>query len=265
MTMALLSFVGAVATHNAMHTPIFKARWANRIFQCVLTVWGGQTVSVYVPGHNLSHHKHLESALDAMRTTKARWRWNLLNGVFFLVSVRSVFLMEFRYAAVMKKKSRAFFRQYVAEYAALVATVGVLAAVDAQKLLLYVVVPWAYSIWGIVTINYLQHDGCDPQSAMNHSRNFVGRWVNWFTLNNGFHGIHHMKPGLHWSLLREEHERVVHPFIHPSLEQRSLLAYIWRTFILPARRMTYDGRPIELPPPTADDSWIPGAPEKGVS
>ena len=103
--------------------------------------------------------------------------------------------------------------------------------------------PHQYAAWGIITMNLLQHDGCDENSEYNHSRNFVGKLVNWWTYNNGYHTIHHMEPGLHWSLLPAEHAKRVAPFIHPNLDQPSLLAYLWRTFVWPGKRMTYDGKP----------------------
>lgn len=37
----------------------------------------------------------------------------------------------------------------------------------------------------IVTLNLLQHDGCDPQHRVNHSRNFTGPILNYFCFNNG--------------------------------------------------------------------------------
>ena len=55
------SFFGAVATHNTVHSPVFKSRALNRVFQVVLTLTYGNPVSSFVPGHNLSHHKHTQS------------------------------------------------------------------------------------------------------------------------------------------------------------------------------------------------------------
>ena len=68
-------------------------------------------------------------------------------------------------------------------------------ALDWKKFLLYVLVPHQYAAWGIITMNFLQHDGCDEDTEYNHSRNFVGKLVNWWTYNNGFHAIHHMRAG----------------------------------------------------------------------
>ena len=79
--------MGAVQTHNAVHCPIFKQRWLNKVYQVVLTNTYGHPVSSLVPGHTLSHHKHTQTRRDVMRTSKARFRWNLLNILGFLFIV----------------------------------------------------------------------------------------------------------------------------------------------------------------------------------
>lgn len=256
------SFFGAVATHNAIHCPPFVERWQNRVFQVVLTLTYGHPVSAYVPGHNLSHHKYTQSPRDVMRTTKVRYRWNLLNGLLFQVRVvRDILPADMRYFKAMYRRNPPWFRQMLIESFVFLGSMGLLLALDWKKFVLYVLIPHQYAAWGIVSMNYLQHDGCDENSEHNHSRNFVGRFINWWAFNNGFHSIHHLQPGLHWSLLPAEHARRVAPFIHPNLDQRSLPSYLFRTFIWPAQRLRYDGTPLVLPPPDADEEWIPGPKE----
>lgn len=256
------SFFGAVATHNTVHAPVFHQRWANRLFQVVLTLTYGHPVSAYVPGHNLSHHKHTQSRKDVMRTTKAQFRWNLLNGMFFMSSVtRSIFFADMRYFKAMYRRNPPWFRQMIFETVVFVGTMAALALLDWKKFILYVLLPHNYAAWGIITMNYLQHDGCDERSEYNHSRNFVGKFVNWWTYNNGFHTIHHMHPGLHWSLAPEAHAREVAPHIHPNLDQENLLVYLWKAFGWPGQRLTYDGKPYTPPPAGDDEEWIPGPKE----
>jgi fatty acid desaturase len=252
------SFFGAVATHNTVHGPVFRQRWMNRVFQCVLTLTYGHPVSAYVPGHNLSHHKFVQSRRDVMRTSKVRYRWHLLNGLFFMSTVgKDIFAGELRYFRSMYRRNPPWFRQMIIEAALLAGATGALVFLDWRKFLLYVLLPHQYAAWGIITMNMLQHDGCDENSEHNHSRNFVGKLVNWWTYNNGYHSIHHLEPGLHWSLLPAEHAKRVAPFIHPNLDQPSLLAYLFRTFVWPGKRTTYDGAPLVLPPKGADEEWVP--------
>lgn len=256
------SFFGAVATHNTVHCPVFKARWMNRVFQVVLTCTYGHPVSAFVPGHNLSHHKHTQSPRDVMRTTKVRYRWHLLNGLFFIAHVgNDIMKGDIRYLRAMLKRNPPWARQMLLEFAVLYAAYGALLFLDWKKFLVFVFLPHKYAAWGIITMNMLQHDGADENSEYDHSRNFVGKLVNFWTYNNGFHTIHHMEPGLHWSLAPAEHAKRVAPFIHPNLDQKSLLAYLWRTFGWPGKRMTYDGKPLVLPPPVPDEEWVPSPKE----
>jgi fatty acid desaturase len=59
-----LSFMGAVATHNAIHVPVFWKPVMNNLYQICLSLQYGFPVSVFVPGHNLSHHKYPQQARD---------------------------------------------------------------------------------------------------------------------------------------------------------------------------------------------------------
>lgn len=262
LTCALLcasAFINAVITHNVMHSPMWRSRTLNRITQVVLSVTYGFPVSEYVPGHNLSHHGYTQTPRDMMRTTKLRFRTNLLNLAFFFLRIGpSVTLMNARYLRQMEKKNPKWVRQLRLEIAVTWGLKLLMLVVAWKKALLIAFVPSLYAVWGITTVNYLQHDGCDEGHPYNHSRNFVGRAFNWLTFNNGFHGIHHQQPGLHWSLLPAAHAAKLAPFIDPRLEQPSLVLYLLRTFAFTSERRRYDGAPVVLGPEDAstDESWF---------
>ncbi len=206
-----ISWICAVITHNTLHTPVFESRTANRMFQVALTCAYGFPVSEYVPGHNLSHHKFTQKRADLMRTSKVRFGWNLLNLLAFFPRVGAdIFRENYRYVAMMKQRMPRWYHQLLIEMVVCWGAKGVLLLVDWRKALLFVIIPHFFAVNGITTVNYLQHDGCDEDHPFNHSRNFVGRIFNWFTFNNGFHGIHHEHPGLHWSLLRQAHMKEMH-------------------------------------------------------
>lgn len=253
-----LSWLVATITHNTVHCPVFERRWMNRVFQVVLTLGYGHPVSAYVPGHNLSHHRYMQGPQDVMRTTKVRHRWNLLNGLLFLPTVALPILRNDRlFIRHMKDLQPRWYRQLQIETVVFVLVSVALLIADWRKFLMYWYVPHLFAAFGIITINFLQHDGCDEEHPYNHSRNFVGWFLNFVTCNNGYHGMHHIDPGLHWSKLPEAHEREVAPRLDPRLDEPSILAYIWRTFVWPGRRLRYDGMPVELPPPMDDVSWVP--------
>jgi len=253
----LMSFICAIIVHNSIHVPVFRARWMNRIFQIILSFSYGHSTSAYVPGHNFSHHKYTQSDKDAIRTTKARFRINIFNQLFFFFIMSGDILAgEIRFAKKMYRERPKWFWQYALEMALVIGAKITLAIIDWQRFLLFVFIPHQYAAWGIVGTNYFQHDGCDENHPYNHSRNFTGGFLNWLLFNNGYHGAHHDKPGLHWSLLREHHEKNIRPHLHPALDKKSLLAYLVQTHVWPAKRVDYLGRPIMLPAPAKDIDWV---------
>jgi len=252
-----VSWICAVIAHNTVHSPVFKQRWLNRLFQVWVSLSYGFPISDYVPGHNLSHHRFTQQREDVMRTTHVRYRWNLLNLILFMPAVTPGILRgNAHFKEVMGERAKPWKRQLIFEGIVVWAVKVVCLLIDYKKALLLVFVPHLFANWGIVTVNFLQHDGCDPDHPVNHSRNFVGKFFNWFTLNNGFHGIHHMMPGLHWSLTPAAHAEKVAPYIHPELDQRSLAVYLWKTFIYPGRRMRFDGKPVVIDAEGPDREWV---------
>jgi fatty acid desaturase len=256
----VLAFLGAVATHNTMHVPVFRAKKLNRTFQVALTLVYGHPVSSFVPGHNLSHHRFIESPRDVMRTTKARFRWHLLNLLLFMSVVGAdVMRAEIRYIRAAWRFDRPWVRQLILETTIWLSGSAVLLLVDWRRFLLYNVIPNLYASWGLLAMNMLQHDGAETDSAYNHSRNFVGKWINWWTFNNGFHTVHHLDSTIHWSDLPAAHARLVAPHIHPALVQSSLIKYVWQTYFWPGKRVRYDGAPLVLEESGEDEDWVGNA------
>ena len=92
------------------------------------------SVSAYVPGHNLSHHMHTQSNRDVMRTTKAQFKWNFLNQLFFLFIVGpSIAKADKDYVLAMKDERPYWYKQWKLEFLVMaVVTVG-LFIIDWQK------------------------------------------------------------------------------------------------------------------------------------
>jgi len=257
VTISCFSFFGAVITHNTIHAPVFRSRTLNRLFQIVLSFTYGHPVSSFVPGHNFSHHRYTQTNKDVMRSSKARFSWNLLNqALFFNIMSKDIILWEIRFVKTMYKDRPQWFRQYLSELILVIGVKVALAIVDWQRFLLLIFIPHQYAVWGIVGTNFWQHDGTDEAHTYDHSRNFIGRTLNYWAFNNGFHCMHHRRPGLHWSLLPEWHAKYVAPHNHPNLNQRSLVRYLWKICVWPGKRLDYQGRPVVLKPAGNDEDWI---------
>lgn len=254
---AAVSFFCAVIAHNVVHSPVFKPRWMNKALQVWVSLSYGFPISDYIPGHNLSHHRFMQAREDVMRTSKVRFKWHLLNLLFFFPAVTpSILRGNARYKKLQGTHARNWRRQLLIETIVVWAVKIGATLLDWRSALMFIWVPHIAANYGIVTINFFQHDGTDEDHVVNHSRNFVGGLMNWLCFNNGYHGIHHMEPGLHWSLTKAAHAERVKPQLHPALEQPNLLSYLFVTFIYPGKRMRFDGTPVVLPPAESDRDWV---------
>lgn len=253
----IMCFCCAVIVHNTVHSPVFVHKTMNKIFQYVLSVAYGYSVSAFVPGHNFSHHKETQTLRDSMRTTKARFRWNFLNqALFFFLVTTDVLVQEIRWVKKMYREKPTWFYQWLGETLLTNAVRFAALIYDWQAGLIFIWLPHFYAVWGIVGTNIWQHDGTDQSHPYNHSRTFTGPLLNFFTCNNGYHGAHHDRPGLHWSLLPEYHRKHIAPYIHPNLNRVSLFQFLWEHNIYPGKRLDYLGNPIVLPPYEKDEDWI---------
>lgn len=257
-----MHFTTAVITHNTIHAPMFKSVRANRVAQLAISLLYGGSVSVFVRGHNYSHHRYTQTPRDLMRTTKARLPLNILNQLFFIAIVApAIERSNKQYVARERELQTPWYYQHRTEKWATLAATAALLLLNYKAAIFFFLIPRVFGLWGITGINYVQHDGCDPDSKFNHSRNITSRWTNWWLFNNGFHTIHHNHPGMHWSKLRDAHEAKVKPHIHPELDQPSLLAYCFRAYIFPGRRLDMYGKPVVLGPAEPDQDWFPNSEE----
>jgi fatty acid desaturase len=225
-------FLNSVVIHNHLHQGIFHDKRLNLIWRCVLSFGALYPASANIPAHNLVHHHFGDDGQpDWAAPDIVGFEWNALNLIHFPnVAGTQTFNGVQRWKAVLDRK--AFSRQYLREQVVAFGLTAVLLAFDFWTALFFVVLPQLYGARCILRINLIQHDRCDVTSEWNHSRNFVGRAFNWIMCNNGYHTIHHNKAGLHWSKLAEAHERDVKPRIDPSLDERSMVGYLLRTYLL---------------------------------
>jgi fatty acid desaturase len=231
-----LSFLNSVVIHNHLHKGIFKSKSVNRAFRCVLSFGALYPASANIASHNLVHHHFDDDGQpDWAAPGNVGFRWHLLNLIHFPNVVGpNTFNGVSRWARTTRQKD--FRSQYMLEQVFAFGLTGVLLIFDFWPALLFVVIPQLWGARGILRINLIQHDGCDVSSEWNHSRNFIGRGFNWVMCNNGYHTIHHNRAGVHWSVLDVLHRREVVPRIDPSLEERSMVLYLVRTFVLNFRR-----------------------------
>jgi fatty acid desaturase len=222
----------AVIAHNHNHLQIWTSQTLNSLTDYWLTIFYGFPVFGWIPTHNMNHHKFNNRDGDYTLTFRYTERNNLLT----LLSYPSISGYHQQrsihdYLKRLWSSQRRTFWFCISQYIVLVAFIGFGLWLDWKKALLFIVIPQQVSLFSVLIFNYLQHVHADEESEFNHSRNIVGPWLNRLLFNNGLHTVHHHIPGLHWSKLREPHDRIANR-IDPALQEQSFWWLIVRTYIL---------------------------------
>ena len=229
---SLQAFQQTVIVHNCAHCHPFKSRMINEAFFLMLSVLSSAPVSLYVPGHNLSHHKHLETEKDVMRTSRMKYGSELLNLLLFVPTILvDIQRNDLHYMLLQYRRGNPIFWRFIRESVATHVCIVALLLVDYKRAIFVYVLPTLIGKYMIISLNMLQHYGCDPGSKFNHSRNFTGSVLNYLFFNNGYHTVHHNAPGLHWSKARVRHQEI-QSFIRPSLNQESIVGYVLAAHVI---------------------------------
>jgi beta-carotene hydroxylase len=209
-------------------------RWrpANLMTSYVISVYYGYPAIGWVPTHNMVHHKLNNKPGDSSRSPKVFKRNHLLALLIYPTITGIVQSKEIMaYLRDLWRRDTRQFLYAISEYVVFFGFMLAIFLIDWRKALLFFLIPQQFALFTIQVFNYVQHVEADTYSEWNHSRNFVSPLLNLLLFNNGYHTVHHLKPGVHWSKTPALHERVKHN-IHPALLQRSWWGYMIWTFLL---------------------------------
>lgn len=236
-----LSYCSGIFAHNHNHCPTFKSKRQNELFSAWLSIFYGYPLFVWIPTHNLNHHKLVNRAGDATIT----WRFSKKHTL--PVAIAYIFVSAYHqspsvaeYVAKAKTGSPRVYRQVVTQ-----ATAVIVAQASMLLLALYLWgfgtgvlvylfafgIPVVFASASMIFTNYIQHVHCDPWSPDNHSRNFVSKLDNWFTFQAGYHTVHHEHPGTHWSKYPQLHAQRADR-IHPALNEHSIFTFCIKNYVL---------------------------------
>lgn len=227
-----MSLTTAVISHNHNHLGIWKSRSANLVTSYVISLYYGYPAIGWVPTHNQVHHKLNNGEGDSSRSPKFFKRNHLL--ALLVYPTLTGMAQSKEIWAFMKElwgKNRRAFWEAASQFVVFFGVMAVLFAIDWKKALFFFLIPQQFALFMIQVFNYVQHVETATGSKWNHSRNFVSPLLNALLFNNGYHTVHHEKPGVHWSLTPALHAETA-PHIHPSLLVKSWWGFMTWMFLL---------------------------------
>jgi fatty acid desaturase len=259
--MLFLTLGVGVIHHNHVHLRMWRGRRMNRLTDVWITLLQGHPTFVFWPAHVGNHHRHRHGPKDVARTYRFGGDTNHLTGyvlhpfqaVWVLVPVFGAWLGRLR------EHHRGAWRYCIAQYVLWLGSWSVLLLVDWRKALLFVIVPQLHGLHWLLATNYLQHAHADGRRTreegasrdtsgrkLNYARNFEGL-VNPLLFNIGLHTAHHENPHAHWTELAHLHRTLYRARVDASLNERGLVPYMVRVFVLGTVWPRLRSRPL-MPP-----------------
>jgi fatty acid desaturase len=200
-------------SHNFIHNPFFRSTWLNRAFGLLETLAIGMPHQLYHHYH-LNHHAGDNDAKGPDVTTRdwssiyrhstddgpeSFWRYVLLS--FWRVEIGPVLRVAFRHG-------RANVLQVAAE-SLFLGGFWLLMALVNWRYFLFFYLPSFYLGWMIsYAEGYLEHYDARPGNPFANSVSSYNFWYNLLWFNNGYHQEHHWDPKVHWTRMKELHERI---------------------------------------------------------
>jgi fatty acid desaturase len=200
-------------SHNFIHNPFFSNSWLNRAYSVLLTL------DIGVP-HVLYHHYHMNHHFgdnDAKRPDGTTKDWSSIYRYgkgsdpegFLKYILASFFRVEVGpVLRVVARHGRAEMLQTAVEALVLAVFWAVLALVN-WKYFLCFYLPSYYLGWVMsYAEGYLEHYGAQPGNPYANSVSSYNRLYNLLWFNNGYHQEHHWDPKMHWTRMKDLHEKI---------------------------------------------------------
>jgi fatty acid desaturase len=220
--------------HNHVHARLFRHAALNEATGYLAVIATGHAPTALVLSHTHNHHVHVGRPADWSRPEVAGLGYGAIRLLRYAVQA-PLSMARGRKQPGAPALAPRLAQQGRREKLVFLALVAAALAVDARTFAAFTLPTWVIGTVLFLGVNLLQHDACDPESAVAHSRDFTGRVMNWLFFNGGYHTAHHLRPALHWARLPAEHARRVGARQRPDLEAHSILAFLIRNYLMPRR------------------------------
>jgi fatty acid desaturase len=220
--LAVLGMFIAPINHHHQHVNSFRAPWLNRLYDLVLALQCGVGPYSWVLHHNLGHHVNYLN--QPPHESPDESRWTRANGTQMGRLEYSIDLLLHHQIDIVRVGLRhpRYFRYLLLMKLPLWGLIGVGLWLRPLETVLVFLLPAFIALFHTIWATYEHHAGCPPNNHLDASRNRENRIYNALTGNLGLHTAHHKRPGLHWSLLPELHER-----IRDQIPEEQILQTFW--------------------------------------
>lgn len=218
-------FVSCVINHNHIHSSTFHSPFLNSVYEIFLSIARGHSAqTVYLP-HNINHHSVNGGEGDWISPTHVNHQLDWIAAVRY--TLKSILTMNLERRKKENKLQMPYARRQSFQALVIWVTFFTLLTLKPLPTIIFIGLPWFIGAFMLVGVNLYQHAQCDPENPYGSSRNFISSIENFLFFNNGFHTVHHLAPGAHWSKLPAMHAQIADK-IPRDLNQRSFFLFLFR-------------------------------------
>ena len=206
----LVSIPVAALGHHHQHLGVFRSRAMNRLYDLVLSLQTGVSPYGWVLHHNLGHHQNYLNQPPKLPSDESHWTNPDGSTMSRLRYTLHLFLHHPIDILRVGVKHPKILRAYLLMKAALYALVAFGVFWNATNFLLAFFVPSMLTLLHTCWATHEHHAGHHADDHYSASVNREHKLFNVLSWNLGYHTAHHLRPGVHWSLLPEVHESIRH-------------------------------------------------------
>jgi len=216
VVVAILPLVRLVnlVEHNHAHLPVFYREALNELLGWMCFLSNGVPLEFYVVHHVRNHHRFNQ------RVGATQQDWSSLYafagarypdkpvGLGYYVLTFPIITTCHSLLAILRAPGSKMFRRFIRSIAVVALCFGGLLWLHPWKFLLFFFLPWVVVIFAMGRNNYSHHVGCAMTTDYDSASVNLRAYSRLLGFNIGYHVAHHIRPGLHWSLLPGFHETI---------------------------------------------------------
>ena len=220
--LTLLSVFVAPINHHHQHLNSFRSALLNRGYELVLALQTGVAPFAWVLHHNLGHHRNYLKQRPHSQADESTWT---------RIDGKTMGRIEYTIDLLLRHQSDIYqvglkhpkqLRSLLLMKLPLYGLLGIGLWLNPLNTVLVFLVPAFLTLTHTIWATYEHHAGCETADPLRASVNRDNRIYNWMSGNLGLHTAHHLRPGVHWSLLPQIHAQIVH-----QIPKAQILTSFW--------------------------------------
>lgn len=197
--------------HNHHHNRTFRSPALNLPYEALIFFQNGMSSYGWALNHNIGHHQKYKNQIHGSEGQDP-YGWLTPDGRILGRFAYAWKTMRRSYGDIWRegRAHPGLRRRWLLATAVYLSLLVAMLIARPAATLIVVVAPIPLLMFALSWVSWAHHVGLDAADDYAASYTYEGRLANLLSFNHGYHLAHHVKPGLHWSLLPAFHASIRH-------------------------------------------------------